>query len=395
MKRCILLLLLLVPLINLLAQNAFNIQHVSSPQGIQINEIKFLDSLRGVAVSDGEILTTFNGGATWNLKFSVPSVSSLSEINIRGNTVICDGYDNVGPCRVTFHFLSSGYTYTPLTFNSPFATISEPILHDDTLWGKYIGVVKVGVLSNSYTTVLYDNCASIDLCNNYVCLSSQGVIYLRHPNLKTWDTITFPAIFPCDKGQIYYNGDSTLYAINTNVSSNNFISNDYGSTWSSLSSNGIVPKRFHFVEDSLILGSESGRLLYSSDGGNNFSALSFASTNYTDCSISKRKNGEYFVFSKNSDSIFRIRPAIITTISETVGNERIIELFPNPASDYLQIKSDLINITETKIYNSTGKVCFQASQLPSLIDLESFSNGIYFIQIRDSEGTRNEKFIIN
>jgi len=82
---------------------------------------------------------------------------------------------------------------------------------------------------------------------------------------------------------------------------------------------------------------------------------------------------------------------------------RYIEVFPNPASDKLNLKfNDLVtsNLKEIVILNTLGKYVFTSpldnSDLQS-VSLESLSNGIYFIKIMDESNTAIavKRFVVN
>ncbi len=76
------------------------------------------------------------------------------------------------------------------------------------------------------------------------------------------------------------------------------------------------------------------------------------------------------------------------TISTTVGineNDKLanVSLFPNPTSGIINLSEDFVGINDFEIVvsNSIGKIILQANN-ERIIDLSTFSNGIYYVMIR-------------
>ncbi len=64
------------------------------------------------------------------------------------------------------------------------------------------------------------------------------------------------------------------------------------------------------------------------------------------------------------------------------------KIYPNPTVNFINIKSDLNIDFQLSIFNSIGqKVFSQISNNNDIISLNSFNNGIYFVEIKDKNGT--------
>ena len=76
-----------------------------------------------------------------------------------------------------------------------------------------------------------------------------------------------------------------------------------------------------------------------------------------------------------------------TSISQTKLSEKQLDIFPNPVTDILHLRSekDLIG-AEISIMDFHGKVLLQKDITSLEIDLSSFEKGIYFLEINDTEG---------
>lgn len=93
-------------------------------------------------------------------------------------------------------------------------------------------------------------------------------------------------------------------------------------------------------------------------------------------------------------------PEIIAGISNPEKSVVAINLFPNPASDFLNIESNSLNqIQLVSIYDSYGKLVDELNFIQDYNDkitiyLNEYSNGLYFIKIKIKEELINSKFII-
>ena len=70
-------------------------------------------------------------------------------------------------------------------------------------------------------------------------------------------------------------------------------------------------------------------------------------------------------------------------------------IFPNPASDMVNIKSDF-DIFSIKVYNHSGQVVLEKTlQIKNYqFNVSKFIPGLYFFQIETTEGTFNQRIII-
>lgn len=94
-----------------------------------------------------------------------------------------------------------------------------------------------------------------------------------------------------------------------------------------------------------------------------------------------------------------LTPAEITALSGTVGVDEVsksvsVSVYPNPASDYINIKTDFDAIGSTYyIVNSVGQVVIsgEVTDEDTVVDLSDFSTGIYLVRIGDTVS----KFYVN
>ena len=91
-----------------------------------------------------------------------------------------------------------------------------------------------------------------------------------------------------------------------------------------------------------------------------------------------------------------VEPPVNPGTGITSVKESQFVIYPNPASEYIDIQSD-IYISELKIFAEDGRLVWSKTNMNTLnerISLSAFSAGLYFIQIIDNEGNAVKRKII-
>jgi len=73
----------------------------------------------------------------------------------------------------------------------------------------------------------------------------------------------------------------------------------------------------------------------------------------------------------------------MATIGVAESNENIFNIYPNPASDYVKINSDVNFVKEVNIFDMTGR-CIKSTIINdanTTINIEDLNQGVYFINI--------------
>jgi hypothetical protein len=83
--------------------------------------------------------------------------------------------------------------------------------------------------------------------------------------------------------------------------------------------------------------------------------------------------------------------AIITAIEETSLNSNLIQIYPNPTTAQIEIKTNE-KIKEVSIINIEGRQMIKQSEL--IIDMQPFPNGIYLVRIKLADNQYVTKRII-
>ena len=84
---------------------------------------------------------------------------------------------------------------------------------------------------------------------------------------------------------------------------------------------------------------------------------------------------------------------VVTGINENAFNNT--QIYPNPATDVVNVKSDL-QITNVKVYNNTGQIVSNEQVNSKFFQLNTsqYETGIYFFQIETNEGVISKRIII-
>lgn len=114
-----------------------------------------------------------------------------------------------------------------------------------------------------------------------------------------------------------------------------------------------------------------------------------------------RESGEYNVSVVNNlgcDSIVTVFVSKCSAIGDL--DESVLSIYPNPARSILNVllSDAVVNNVEFKIINSLGQTIYINSNVEKnelKINVENFSNGLYFIVLSNNEGSSLHKFMIS
>jgi|GEM_PF-5988475 hypothetical protein len=108
---------------------------------------------------------------------------------------------------------------------------------------------------------------------------------------------------------------------------------------------------------------------------------------------------EEFSSDDSADLLFvKYAPADIGLSTNNLSvNKKKLELFPNPASESVKIKSDGFSFNRIEIRNLSGKLVETKDCLPSksvAISLQNFAEGIYFVTVSNDDHREVQKLIV-
>ena len=76
-----------------------------------------------------------------------------------------------------------------------------------------------------------------------------------------------------------------------------------------------------------------------------------------------------------------------------------LSLYPNPATNEVNLKWNMSEDVSVRIYNTLGKLMYYGKKINLFngykIDVSSFSTGVYFIKLNSSKGEIIKKLVLN
>jgi hypothetical protein len=88
---------------------------------------------------------------------------------------------------------------------------------------------------------------------------------------------------------------------------------------------------------------------------------------------------------------YQVGACLNTGLNNSLQINQDFEIYPNPASNSIQIKTAR-NIEKIEIWNLSGKLLFTGKN--KRIDLNDFEKGIYLIGLKTDLGTTTKKFVL-
>ncbi len=84
------------------------------------------------------------------------------------------------------------------------------------------------------------------------------------------------------------------------------------------------------------------------------------------------------------------------SVQNCIAGNNALSIYPNPAKDAININfnGNIEQVTNSEIYDLFGKNLYQSSIYQSVINIENFQDGIYFLQLMLKSGNVTRKFII-
>lgn len=85
-------------------------------------------------------------------------------------------------------------------------------------------------------------------------------------------------------------------------------------------------------------------------------------------------------------------PSAVTSVEKLAFN-----LFPNPSNDVLYLTNENQDIQQVNMYNNLGALVYEntSNQLSYSIDVSSFSQGLYYVNVQFSDAIIRKKVVVN
>ena len=354
---------------------AQNWTFVNSNTTNDIIDITFYDDSVGFFLTNtGKLFHSQDKGINWILVHQDTSLIS-GQIAVTNDSIFWYASDiNGTPVKS-----KSSFSFFIFTKDTVDILPIRPVFWQNEIWD----VNKVNQL------IAPEFVQEFSVSDNYIWATNQSKIFKSDDLGITWQQYHFFTGLSSDPYQSYYYGTNNMIAISQYPT--NIHSTTNGINWNFFDPlNGLY---FYFVNSNNFLAFQlygfSSLIYKSSDKGQ-----SFTSENLVDIPTgfySKNNNNEsIFIYGKNGMLYKSINGGGLLS-TEYMEMEKI-QIYPNPTSDFITIKTDH-KIDSYTIYDVTGKIIIQTAE--NTIDLRTFTNGIYLLSFELEGKTQTKKIILN
>jgi len=331
-----------------------------------LSEMTFVNDTIGYRLSgDGLwawVYKTVNGGLTWTSVSNNTNLHSFSRIS----------YPNVD-LGYYYKRLSSSGQFQAVKSDNGSCTFTD--FPDNYIFPDYIKFI------NDSTGFIF--CS--DTLQNYNCFKTSDYAANWHNILSNSLSRFTDLHFPSQKVGYMSAANGLVYK-----------TIDGGETWSKLSTpNNIAKNGVYFLNENCgFVAGDSGLLMRTIDGGQNWTIDS----TFTKDSIKKVFFADSLTgyFATTTNKIFKTGFVGITENILTEEKTESIILFPNPADNYISLKSSqLLQRPTVKLFSNQGK---EVSTLvnwvsDSKLDISKLASGLYFLQISTNNKVLTGRFI--
>ena len=341
--------------------------------------------------TDITIFKSVNNGDTWeklNSPITTNNIIYKILFNSLGHIFVCT--DNFGIFRsvddgVTWQNLNNGITtHTQM--------LDMTINNNDDI---FVSDLNYGIFRSTNDGNNWQELDTINVSKSLQALAitkSNSVlvggfcsskIYRSTDNGDTWQQSNF---YGSDVQKFVVLPDSSIIASGYNGI---YISYDDGINW--------TYKNYNYFNDivadvyNILYGVSSSTFSISFDHGYTWSVVSNIPNIYNPNALFLSNNNLFFI-GTCGNGIYKSDSIVFTSINNR-NNNLSFEIFPNPASKYLQVIAP--QKSKIEILNIEGEIIetFYNNEQETTIDLRSLSSGVYFIKVKTDKEFTVKKFV--
>jgi hypothetical protein len=339
------------------------------------------------------VLVSTNNGSSWSPANTGLTSTYITSFTVNGSEVF------TGSDAGIFHSVNNGTNWSPV--NNGLSMIFVTCLANNGTsvfagagFGQIFRSDNNGTLwteiSNGLPSTIESMVTSFTFkdANVYTGMAGEGV-YISANNGANWSPVNNGLSEPDVQcmtnigGNILAGADDGLY-----------LSSDSGSNWN------LIDLGFPYINigsftnygSRLFMGTNEG-VFFSTDNGISWDSINTGLTEHNIWTLAI--NGNYIFANESQTGVWR-RP-----LTEVIGEEEIssfndLEVFPNPVSDILTVKSSIENPVENvRIYNYQGQLLKEIKPMSAKVDIDfsNYSNQIYILEIQGKNGTIRKKIV--
>ncbi|VXB22950.1 MULTISPECIES: YCF48-related protein [Chryseobacterium] len=363
-----------------------------SPTYDVINEIHFIDPNKAYFKTNlGELFKTQNAGNNWQ-KVQYPAHQSYSNGFVFLNENV--GYSFGANQGVVYKTIDGATTWTSSTLIPYESIYSFSFLNENIGFAsggyssQYAGFYKTTDGANSWQKISDEKFSFLKFFNNNVGYAVKSGIFYKL--FKTTDGgITWNQCFDTGSSDIHFDflNENQIFLKGNN--GDFFKSNDGGTTWIQSTAPYYSFDKVKFINSTTGFIADDRMVYGTIDAGVTWTLL--LDNNYNFDIMTLEASGDYLYISGNGGKIFKYSLAYLAA-SEVKPEKNSVKVYPNPTSDFVNIKSDK-KVSEIKLIDISGKI-LKTVKAAAQINISEYPHGMYFLEVVFSDNTKQVSKII-
>ena len=298
-----------------------------------------------------------------------------------------------------------------LIFDSIYNVVALSSDFDGNIYASYAGIIKTTDYGNNWEQVfslIGTNQWVTDIfCQEYGVIyagiisfmTDAGGVYRSFDYGETWEYAGLSGYYiktlACDSNGNLYAGSAGNYGIGI------YRSQDQGLTWTGLKNDVFVESIVITPDDHIYIGCSNeygtqGGVFVSTDYGDTWEMINTGLNNENVYGLSYAPNGYLYAYGNH---LHRSQNPVCSKIETQTNSNQEFMVFPNPVTDYLQIKSQTNHRSTgpvtVKMLDMYGRlVCSENNYISnSRVDVSGLDDGVYLLLI-EAENKRFEQRIV-
>ena len=355
-----------------------------------------------VFLGTNDLYKSTNNGETWDLT-NFGLLAGVIEINCQTGELFVGNHIGV------FKSEDNGNNWTQTVYNDNAHSIFLCSNNDLVIgfWGGVYLLKENG--NNGYITMQIDNDQIVNSFtedhNNVLYagitsfMTDAGGVYRSFDYGETWEYAGLSGYYiktlACDSNGNLYSGSTGNYGIGI------YRSQDQGLTWTGLKNDVFVESIVITPDDHVYIGCSNeygtqGGVFASTDYGDTWEMINTGLNNENVYGLSYAPNGYLYAYGNH---LHRSQNPVCSKIETQTNSNQEFMVFPNPVTDYLQIKSQTnprsTGPVTVKMLDMYGRlVCSENNYISnSRVDVSGLDDGVYLLLI-EAENKRFEQRIV-
>ncbi|MCX6154483.1 MAG: T9SS type A sorting domain-containing protein [Candidatus Kapabacteria bacterium] len=391
-----------------LSSNGISSKYNISITSLGVSGSKIIAGTGYDAEGNGVFYSSNNGSSWTQINNGLPNLG-IPCVAILGEKFFAGSQCNGSLCNGIYSSTDNGTTWKNCNHgildNSFIQTlkVENSIIYAGTSKGLYISKDTGNswkLLNQKFAGI---NIMKISVSDSMILVRTYTGLYLSSDYGNSWIDIHPPQLqlysIAVKSDSIFFSYDSLYYSVGF------YFSSDKGKSWKKSVENGFISYIMTILplQNLILIGYWKGGVYVSSNLEKAWIPRNTGLTGYGSEVIDLAYNEEY-IFAGTEGGIYRAKLSdfgISSAKVSTSSYKEAISISPNPASDYITITNDQLQITNVEIYNAYGERMirktsdvWQTSDVSTRIDISSLPSGIYYCCISAGTQRITKSFVV-